>query len=226
MRASAITLLIATGLWATACGSGSSPSNAGPTPPLENGEYQKPPSSYQDPPSTGQPSDYEKPPSTYERPGGSGVLPPPKPGANPCDHLCAMAEAQDCASELDNQDSIAALPLPQCLTACKEKFDGYSCQDDLTDLSNCILEHVDGLDCNQLERIGNGDLNNIPRDARDACTDRINDLVGCLEDGDNPPPNGGSCTISGKCICDDACQSCRCENLGDDGPCTDCRPMP
>ena len=74
MRASAITLLIATGLVAMACGSGESPSNAGPAQPLENGDYQKPPSSFEDPPSTDTPSDYQKPPSTYERPGGGTLL--------------------------------------------------------------------------------------------------------------------------------------------------------
>jgi hypothetical protein len=227
MRASWITLLLATGLSAVvACrGNGGGNGPSGQAGPLENGSYQRPSSSYEDPPSTPQPTDYEKPPSIYEG-GGSGTPPASTPGAGaPCNELCAMAAAQNCADELDNSDSIAAQPFDECVKECKTEFAGYSCPDDLARVSACIIDHVDELDCRQLEQIGAGNPNNIPQDARDACTDSILALIDCLEGGDDPG-NGGSCTISGRCICDDPCASCRCENLGDDGPCTDCRRNP
>ena len=222
MRASAITLLIATGLWAMACGSGESPSNAGRPQPLENGTYQKPPSSYQDPPSTGQPSDYQKPPSTYERPGGgSGTAPMPGPGATLCHDLCAMAAANDCASELENKDDIAALPPAQCIDECNGRFDGFGCAIEIAGVSTCVLHQLGELDCMQLEQIGEGKPNNIPREVRDACSDSIASLSGCLDGLE--PGDGGDCTVSGRCVCNDDCEHCRCENLGDDGPCTACR---
>jgi hypothetical protein len=226
MRASSITHLLATGLWAVVACSGSGGGNgpSGQAGPLQNGSYQKPSSSYEDPPSTSQPSDYEKPPSIYEG-GGSSAPPAPTPGADfPCEALCAMAESQDCADELDNSDSPAALPYAPCVELCRAELVGYACPDDLANLSTCIVDNVDELNCRQLEQIGNGNPNNIPQDARDACTDRIATLVDCLENGDNPDPGtGGSCTLAGRCICDGDCASCRCENLGDDGPCEACR---
>ena len=223
MRASSITLLLATGLWAVAAcsGNGGGTGPSGQAGPLENGSYQKPSSSYEDPPSTSQPSDYEKPPSIYQS-GGSSP-PPPAPGAGaPCNELCAMAAAQNCADEIDNPNSIAALPFDQCVRECKSEFAGYACPDDLARVSACIVDNVDELNCRQLEHIGSGNPDDIPQEARNACIDKASDLLDCLENGDNPPDNG-SCTIIGRCICDDPCASCRCENLGDDGPCTDCR---
>lgn len=223
MRASSITLLFATGLCAMAACSGNGGGNgpSGQAGPLQNGSYQKPESSYEDPPSTPQPTDYEKPPSIYES--GGSTPPPPTPGAGaPCDELCAMAAAQNCADELQGSDSIAAMPLDQCVRACKAAFAEAACADDLAKLATCIVDNVDELDCRQLERLGEGNPDNIPPGARDACTDRTHDAVACLEGGDNPGA-AGSCTLVGRCVCDDPCASCRCENLGDDGPCTDCR---
>ena len=226
MRASSITLLLATGLWAVVgcSGDGGGPGPSGQPGPLENGSYQRPSSTYDDPPSTPQPSDYEKPPSIYEKPGGSSQGPAPTPGAGaPCEELCAMAEAQNCADELDESE-IAALPFDQCVKECKGAFAGYTCADQLADVSTCIVHNVGELSCRQLEQIGDGNPNNIPQEARDACVESINEVRDCLENGNPPDPgNGGSCTISGRCVCDDDCASCRCENLGDDGPCEACR---
>jgi hypothetical protein len=222
MRASAITLLIATGLGAMACGSGESPSNAGPPQPLENGPYQKPPSSYEDPPSTGTPTDYEKPPSTYQRPGGGpGAAPMPGPGAGLCDYLCAMAVANQCSEELDPNE-IAALPFDQCVHECNRKFDAFGCAIEIASASSCFLDHLGELNCRQLEQIGEGNPGNIPQEVRAACSAPIASLSGCLEGLDNPG-EGGECTISGRCVCDDDCEHCRCENVGDDASCPSCR---
>ncbi len=222
MRASAITLLIATGLWATACGSGESPSNAGPPPPLENGTYQKPSSTYQDPPSTGTPSNYQDPPSTYQRPGGStGSVSQPGPGAQLCDYLCEMAVANNCSEELD-ADEIAAMPLEQCIHECNGKFDAFGCAIEIATVSTCLLDNLEELSCRELEQIGEGNPNDIPQEVRAACSAQLASLVGCLE-GLDDPGQGGECTISGRCVCEDDCQHCRCENIGDDGPCDSCR---
>jgi len=223
MRASAITLLIATGLWAMACGSGGGENTSGSA-PLENGQYQKPSSSYQDPPGTDTPSDYEKPPSTYQPPGGGfGSTPPkPRPGAGLCDQLCAMAAANNCSEELDNKDDIAALPPDQCVRECNAEFDELGCAQEIAGASSCLLDHLDELNCDELERIGEGNPNDIPEEVRAACSAPLASLAGCLH-GLDSPPGGGNCTVGGRCSCDDPCQRCRCENLGSDASCTDCR---
>jgi len=218
MRASAITLLIATGLWALACGSGSAPNNAGPAQPLENGQYQKPSTTYQDPSSTKNPSDYQKPPSTYQ---GGGPSTGPGSAASPCAVVCTLAADGSCAQE---GGDIASLPPDQCVAACNEALGGFPCPNEFGDVMNCLLDQ--GLTCGQLESIGEGNPNDIPADVRSECTESINAFAACVDAQQNPPGpgNGGDCTVGGGCACANACDSCRCENLGDDGPCTDCRP--
>lgn len=219
MRASAITLLIATGLWALACGSGGSGGYGGSPQPLENGSYQKPPSSYDQPPATNTPSDYQKPPSTYQAPPGSGPG-TTTPGGSPCDALCQLAQDGSCS---DQQGDVSSLPLTQCVASCNEQLGSIPCPNQFGDVMNCLLDQ--GLTCGQLESIGEGNPNDIPIDIRSACTVSIQVFGNCVHDQEPPPgpDNGGDCSIGGGCACANACDSCRCENLGDDGPCTDCR---
>jgi hypothetical protein len=216
MRASAITLLIATGLWATACGSGESPSNAGPAQPLENGAYQKPASSYEDPPATGTPTDYQKPPSTYQPPGsssGSGST----AGGSVCDIICELAAGGAC-----KEGDIASLPPGDCVAACNQQLGGFPCPHQFADVVGCFVDQ--GLTCGDLESLGEGNPNDLPADVRNACTVPIQAFAACVE-AQSPGAGGdGDCTLSSQCSgCQDDCAFCRCNNLGDDGPCTACR---
>jgi len=225
MHASSITLLLATGLLAVVgCGSGEGPNPSGAVPPLENGTYQTPPPSYDRPASTAAPSDYERPPSIYEKPGsGAGSSPPPGQGDTTCNLLCGMAVDQDCATDPASEGEIQALPLNECIAACEERLTGSDCEAEYRRATSCIAGETE-FNCRELGEIQRGEIPNIPRSALENCATDLDPLVSCREGPDAPPPMGG-CNLVNECQgCADECQTCRCNNLGDDGPCTTCRP--
>lgn len=227
MRASSITLLLATGLLAVAgCGSGdgANPSGgpSGAVPPLQNGSYQTPPPSYDRPASTAAPDDYEKPPSIYEKPGsGAGTTPPPGHADSTCELLCGMAVDQDCADDPGSQDEIQALPLNECIAACEAELSGIDCEAEYRRATSCIAAETN-FNCRQLGEIQRGETPDVPRSALENCATDIDPLVSCREGPDTPPGNSG-CNLVNDCQgCADECQRCRCNNLGDDGPCNTC----
>jgi hypothetical protein len=223
MRASSITLLLATGLWAVAaCGSGGG-DPSGHAGPLENGDYQKPFTSYEPPPTTPTPSDYETPPSIYESgspstpgaPNGSGEL---------CKTFCDVADANDCQSDPDSEGDIVGMPHDECVDSCTFSTTDTACTTELNALFDCIFDNM-AFSCEELRDLEHGGLDDLDDGVAEACDGSIQPLVNCL-DNQEPPDEGnnGSCTLPDQCSgCRDACQRCRCENLGDDGPCTDCR---
>lgn len=220
MRASSITLLLATGLWAVAaCSGGGDPS--GQAAPLENGSYQKPFSSYEPAPSTPTPTDYERPPSIYEPPGTPAA--PGGGGEELCKNFCGVADANECSSDPDYEDDLIGQPYDECLASCTLSTTDTPCTSELDALFSCIFANTE-VSCRDLRDLEHGNLDDLDEAAAEACNGPIQPLVNCLENQDPPDPGEGSCTLPDQCSgCRDACERCRCENLGDDGPCTDCR---
>jgi len=173
------------------------------------------------------PSDYDKPPSTYEKPGsGTGTNPPSGQHDTTCELLCGMAADQNCAADPDSEGEIQALPLDQCIAACEAELSDIDCEAEFRRATSCVAEEVE-LNCKQLGQIQGGQNPDIPLNALQTCGTAIQPLASCREGDPNPDDGDGSCTVTNRCQgCADDCQSCRCENLGDDGPCTDCRPQP
>src|SRR4030095_11280782 len=99
MRIRSITLFLALGTAGTvACGSGSGAPDATGGPPLRNGTYQAPPSTY-DAPGLPNPTDYEAPETDYQTPPDQSEAGGPTSGgsvAAVCSRLCRDILALNC----------------------------------------------------------------------------------------------------------------------------------
>jgi len=224
MRASSITLLLATGLWAVAaCGSGGGDGPTGQPAPLQNGSYQKPFSSYQPAPSTPAPSDYEKPPSVYDD--GHSDTPTSPGGGELCRPFCDLSQQNECPADPDSEGDLIGLPYDECMQVCTDATVGLPCAVELDTLFACIYGYPE-LSCSDLNNLEEGDVDDLDDDITDPCIGAAKPLVNCLTHRDPPDPGeggSGSCTLPlcGGCV--DACQTCRCNNLGSDASCPECR---
>jgi len=129
-----------------------------------------------------------------------------------CRQLCttfdqAVAECGMAGGDDDDMDDL-------CSEEVNCQIQSTPCDDEAAGLLSCFIDVVGGI-CQSLTPGADNqapsvkDLCKSQLDATDACA-RAYGIDDDVEDPDNGGNNQNGCTPMGNCVCDDACEACRC----------------
>jgi hypothetical protein len=210
MRADSITLLLAGGLLAFAgCGGGGGAAPGSPNQPLDNGAYQKPPSTYQKPPSTtDKVSDYQS-----------------ATGSDVCDAICGFYEVAQCLTDGDGNGEGGqgngggqTISLAECKAGCDQAIASYPCKQELVTAIDCLLGTID-LTCELLQHAQDGDISGMDVQQLQVCQSAVDAYTSCQEGVDGPDEM--HCTPPNDCGgCAGSCERCLCQYIDDPSMCT------
>jgi hypothetical protein len=216
MRFRSITLFLALGTAGTvACGDGGGPANTSGAPPLKNGPYQAPPSTY-DAPSLPNPSDYDRPETDYESPPDQSEAGGTASGgsvAAMCTRLCHELLSLNCTGVPSG-----AVVEAECVDDCSQAEFEIPCPGPFVAALSCLFDNVNW-SCALLS--GEDELElEFEEVVTNSCRGPFEDYVRCAGDQEpqEPPPQQGDCEPETCRNCATDCDSCWCE-LNDPDTC-------
>jgi hypothetical protein len=209
MRFRSITLFLALGTAGTvACGDGGGPANTSGAPPLKNGTYQAPPSTY-DAPSLPNPSDYDRPETDYESPPDQSEAGGSATGgsvAAVCSRFCHEVLSLNCTGAPSGAAAEA-----ECTKGCSEVEFEIPCPGPFAAALSCLFDNLNW-SCDLFSEQGEADLE-FEEVLINSCRGPLEDFARCAADqgAQEPPEQEGDCETETCRNCANDCERCWCE---------------